>query len=244
MARYKAIIKYDGTHFSGMQRQKDARTVQGMIEAALRQIGWNEKSILTAGRTDAGVHASGQCISFDFEWKHSDEDLLRALNSSLDEDVAVRDIESVPKEFHPRFDAMSRSYIYRIISVSKRDPLRERYNWRVWPELNVSAMKSATDDLVGEHDFFAYGKPPKEGGSTVRQVIAANWSQTGDLLVFGIEANGFLYHMVRRIVFQLVKVGTEQLQPEVVVETLSPGDGSIIQGLAPAHGLVLESVRY
>ncbi|MEK6256713.1 MAG: tRNA pseudouridine(38-40) synthase TruA [Chloroflexota bacterium] len=244
MARYKAIITYDGTEFSGMQRQLDARTVQGTFEQSLREIGWQGKSILAAGRTDAGVHANGQCVSFDYEWKHSVDDLLNAINSSLPRDVAAGSVNEVSEEFHPRYDAISRTYRYQINCVPYKEPLRERYYWRVWPKPDITIMGLAAEELLGDHDFSSFGTPPKEGGSTIRKVMKASWKVEDSTLAFEVEANGFLYHMVRRIVSQLVKIGLGKLKPEVVAETLSSRNSEMVQGLAPPNGLFLESVQY
>ena len=143
MARYQVILAYDGTFFKGYQRQAQARTVQAVVETALRQLGWRGRTVLSAGRTDTGVHASGQVIAFDLEWAHPAEELLRALNANLPEDVAAREIHEADLEFHPRYWAVSRRYRYRLFCQETRDPLRERYAWRVWPpvEMQPSRMR-------------------------------------------------------------------------------------------------------
>jgi tRNA pseudouridine38-40 synthase len=130
MARYQVILAYDGTLFLGFQRQSRTRTVQGVVEAALGALGWTGRTIYSAGRTDTGVHAAGQVIAFDLEWKHSTLDLRQALNANLPEDVAAREVREVPPDFHPRYGALSRRYQYRILCSDVRDPLRERYVWR------------------------------------------------------------------------------------------------------------------
>src|SRR5512137_908139 len=127
MARYQIILAYDGTGLSGSQRQATARTAQSELEKALRQLGWQERSVLLAGRTDTGVHASGQVAAFDLEWNHPLDALVRALNSHLPAALAVSAAKIVPDDFHPRFDATSRRYCYRLFSQPVRAPLRERY---------------------------------------------------------------------------------------------------------------------
>ena len=112
--RYKVILAYDGTHFFGFQRQGADRTVQLEVEAALRQLGWQGRAITSSGRTDSGVHATGQVIAFDLDWRHGTESLLRALNAKLPDDVAVQAVEVAPADFHPRFDATSRCYRYQV----------------------------------------------------------------------------------------------------------------------------------
>lgn len=244
MAHYKIILTYDGTAFSGMQRQADTRTVQAEIEKALRKIGWQGQSILAAGRTDAGVHASGQVIAFDLEWKHPDADLLNALNANLPADAAARGIEQVGDEFHPRFDAISRHYRYELFCQARRDPLRERYAWRVWPKVELETLDQTAKQLVGEHDFSPFGAPPKPGGSTIRHVTLAEWRQENDTLVFQVAANAFLYHMVRRMVSVQVEIA-KGIQPSDLIEDYLNGEiQGIIQGLAPPRGLYLTDVVY
>jgi tRNA pseudouridine38-40 synthase len=244
MARYKATIAYDGTQFSGFQRQTRDRTVQGDIEEGLKALGWDGESILAAGRTDAGVHAAGQVIAFDLEWKHPASDLQNALNATLPEDIAVQVLELATEDFHPRYDALSRRYRYRLICQAQRDPLRERYAWRVWPALEFERMVQASQRLLGEYDFAAFGTAPWEGGTTVRQLYAAEWKRQEDEYSFDVTANAFLFHMVRRMVKLLVEIGHGNCQPEIVSQYLSAERPGMPQGLAPPQGLSLMEVRY
>ena len=244
MVRYQAILAYDGTQFQGFQRQKNARTVQHVIEKALRALGWNGKTILAAGRTDAGVHASGQVIAFDMSWPHAIGDLLAALNANLPVDVAVRHIHSMPGDFHPRYAALARKYRYRLVCDKVRQPLRERYAWRVWPEVSLALLQAVAGLIVGTHDFGSFGAPYRPGGGTVREVTLATWYAGGPELVFEIVGNAFLYHMVRRMVFFMVKVGQGRLQPESVLDYLERENLPRIQGLAPPQGLFLVEVIY
>lgn len=244
MARYQVILAYDGTAFNGMQRQAHARTVQGEVEDALTKIGWKGRSILAAGRTDSGVHASGQVIAFDLDWGHTPEDLLNALNASLPEDVAAQAVREADPAFHPRYQALSRTYRYQLFCQPQRNPLRERYAWRVWPQLGYERITAGAGELVGAHDFCAFGSPPQEGGPTQRLVEAAVWEQAGDAFVFEITANAFLYHMVRRIVILLVEVGHGRQSPNVIGKYLNGQIPGMVQGLAPPHGLSLAQVIY
>ncbi len=242
MARYQVILSYDGTKFAGFQRQQRARTVQGVVEEALRRLGWQGKSLLSAGRTDTGVHASGQVIAFDLDWSHPVEVLLRALNATLPDDVAARQVLEAGSGFHPRYDALWRRYAYRLVFDPLRSPLQERYAWRVWPTPDLGQMRTAAQLLEGRHDFRSLGSPMKSGGSTVRVVHSAGWRDTGAGAVFDVIADAFLYHMVRHMVYLLVEIGQGQrsnAQLEAALENYKP-----LQGLAPAQGLVLEEVRY
>lgn len=244
MERYQVIIRYDGTAFGGLQRQENTRTIQGDFETALRNIGWKGKSVLAAGRTDAGVHAAGQVLAFDLEWKHSNQDLCNALNANLPPDIGVQRVNKAKQDFHPRFDATVRKYRYQIICCPNRDPLRERYAWRVWPEPDLDLLRACAAGMVGEHDFSAFGTPPIPGGTTVRQVYQADWAKHDDQLVFDISANAYLYHMVRRMVHYQVEIGLGKIPLNDLGEVLLGQGSEMIQGLAPACGLFLQSVRY
>ena len=244
MERYQATLAYDGTNFSGFQRQKKVRTVQGEIEKALTQIGWSGQSILAAGRTDTGVHARGQVISFDLLWRHDLVDLRNALNATLPEEISVGSVFLVDRDFHPRFDAVARRYLYRIYCSPVRDPFQERHAWRLSADLELEALQKAAERLVGNHDFSAFGSPTQAGGTTRRSVMTAQWARVREGYQFEIEANAFLYHMVRRIVHLLVVIGRGIESISTVSDYLAAGKIQPVQGLAPAKGLSLEFVRY
>jgi tRNA pseudouridine38-40 synthase len=249
MARYQVILSYDGTEFQGFQRQSKARTVQQVVETALQGLNWQGKAVLAAGRTDAGVHAYGQVIAFDLDWRHTPEELQRALNAHLPADVVARRVCSVPADFHPRFDAVSRCYHYCIFADQVRDPLRERYAWRIWPEVDFETMQQTARCLPGHHDFAAFGTPPRTKGSTVRTVFRADWEQYSSLggvpvLVFTIIADAFLYHMVRHLVSLQVEIGQGIKGLDVMEKYLSGETAILVQGLAPSNGLILAEVVY
>jgi tRNA pseudouridine38-40 synthase len=248
MARYQVILAYDGTGFFGFQRQASAagrRTVQAEVEAALRRIGWTGETLLSAGRTDAGVHASGQVIAFDLDWPHGPDALQAALNANLPPDVAARDVRLAAPGFHPRYDARLRRYRYRLFCSSTRDPLRERYAWRVWPALDADRLHAAAALLPGEHDFAAFGSPPKPGGPTLRFVYGAAWvTEPEDGWAFEIAANAFLFHMVRRLVGYQAAVAQGREDPHGMRRMLLPQPGAHVRQLAPPHGLALVEVVY
>lgn len=244
MARYKLTLAYDGTGFSGYQRQANCRTVQGIVENALQRIGWSGRSTLSAGRTDAGVHASGQVIGVDLDWYHSADELQRAINTNLPPDVVVRSVIPVPDDFHPRYSAQARCYRYRLFYDDTRNPLRERYAWRVWPAASLSTLQELASYLIGIHDFMAFGTPPKKGGITIREIFQANWQYDLGELVFEIVGNAFLYHMVRRLVSVQVEIGQGKRLPENLTHLLKGEVDSPIERLAPAHGLTLVKVIY
>lgn len=249
MARYQIILAYDGTHFVGSQRQADSRTAQGELEKALRKLGWQEKTVHLAGRTDTGTHASGQVAAFDLDWVHGLSKLRDALNAHLPQDMAVRDVKVAADTFHPRFDATSRRYRYRLFCAGVRDPLRERYAWRVWPA--VTDLTPLAAIWPGTHDFAAFGTPPRTGGNTVRTVHYAEWQSYADEWTFDIQADAFLYRMVRRLVYVQVAVGQDRLHPQTLIQALDTSPevhqqvhSYIPASLAPASGLTLVEVRY
>lgn len=245
MARYQVILAYDGSGFSGSQRQVHSRTVQGELEQALRKIGWSGKSVLMAGRTDTGVHATGQVAAFDFDgWAHPAENLLQALNAKMPPELAVTSLRPAPAEFHPRFDAISRSYRYRLFCEPIRAPLRERFLWRVWPPVDGEALKQNAGIFLGTHDFAAFGSPTSEKGTTVRTVTESEWRKKPDgEWQFEVRADAFLYRMVRRLVFVQVSAALGKVPVKEVRHALK-GQGRLPAGLAPAHGLTLVEVEY
>ena len=251
MARYQLTLAYDGTDFFGSQRQANKRTIQGELEKALSKLGWMGRSVIMAGRTDTGVHATGQVAAFDLDWSHSDEELIRALNAALPIDLAVQKARMVHPKFHPRFDATSRRYRYRLFCQPLRDPIRERYAWRVWPELNGQSLTDTAHLFLGKHDFSAFGSPTTPKGSTMRTVIKAEWSRADvDAWNFEVQADAFLYRMVRRLVFVQVAVAHGKLSAEIITRSLAKQASAkartknLPAGLAPAHGLTLVEVTY
>jgi tRNA pseudouridine38-40 synthase len=260
IARYQVILAYDGSRYHGFQRQNQAMskvsapTVQGVIEDALRQIGWEGSSILAAGRTDAGVHALGQVIAFDLAWKHGIQDLQAALNANLPDNVVAWHVTEADATFHPRFDAITRRYRYHIFCQELRHPHRERYAWRVWPPVDIELMRLAALQLVGTHDFAAFGAPPTGSGTTVRTVHSAVWydieRDPSDFslgvpeLCFEIVANAFLYRMVRRVTDVLVGIGHHRVDVDAISHHLATPPSTVVRGLAPANGLFLVDATY
>jgi tRNA pseudouridine38-40 synthase len=207
-------------------------------------LGWQDRAILAAGRTDTGVHAAGQVIAFDLEWGHELQALRSALNAALPVDVSVRTVQPAKDEFHPRYDARARRYTYQVYCQEVRHPLLERYAWRVWPAVRLERLLALAGYLPGTHDFSAYGTPPRAGSSTIRSVAAASWRMEGDMLVFEITANAFLYHMVRRLVFSQVAAARLEGPPLDLLGEPAREFQDMLRGLAPPHGLVLTEVIY
>lgn len=246
MARFKLTLAYDGTAFLGSQRQARRRTVQGELEKGLHRLGWRGRSAILAGRTDTGVHAAGQVVAMDMDWVHGADALRDALNANLPMDMAVSAIEVAEPDFHPRFDATSRRYRYRVICQPVRDPLREPTAWRVWPAPEVVLLVDAAKCLPGRRDFAAFGSAPRKGGGTVRTVSKSEWSCAGDEWHYEIVADAFLYRMVRRLVYVQVAVAQGRCTPGALIRSLESGtrNPGLPAGIAPAQGLTLMNVNY
>ncbi|MFP4211243.1 MAG: tRNA pseudouridine(38-40) synthase TruA [Alkalispirochaeta sp.] len=242
-------LAYDGTAFAGYQRQRTDRTVQQVLETALSDLHGHPVITHAAGRTDSGVHATGQYVSFE-----SDRDSIAfasfppAINSRLPHDVRVTDAREVPLGFHARFDARRRHYRYRLVVGAWALPHRRAYAWRI-PEMpDVERLNADTAAIVGTHDFTTFAARRKEQGSMVRTVHYAHWSARGDELEFAIGADGFLWHMVRSIVGTLVERERRRLHGEEPIETvrelLERRDRGSSGTTAPAWGLYLHDVEY
>lgn len=248
--RYAAILAYDGTAYQGFQRQPEpAPTIQAAVEKAISQVTAQPASIVAAGRTDTGVHAIGQVIAFDVGWKHGNDKLLRAINSQLRPDIALRELWR-QDNFHPRFDALWRQYAYRIATPATRHPLLTRHVWQLAGEsLDMERMNAAAAICLGEHDFAAFGRPPQEGSSnTVRQIHLSRWETEagafGTTLRYRVRATAFLYHMARRLVGMMTQVGRGLMSAAEFEEILRSRDIARAKLLAPPNGLILEAVGY
>jgi tRNA pseudouridine38-40 synthase len=244
MTRHHAVLAYDGSNFQGSQKQANRRTAQGEFEKALRSLGWLDKSALVAGRTDAGVHATGQTVAFDLEWPHPEDELLRALNGNLPHDLAVRELRVTTNEFHPRFDATSREYRYRLFCDPIRDPLREKFLWRVYPSFDEGALIKNASLFLGQHDFSAFGSRISPKGTTTRTVTKSEWRKISDgEWRYEVKADAFLYRMVRRLVAAQISVAQGK-RSVAEIHTALTKQGKLFVGLAPAHGLTLIEVTY
>lgn len=249
MERYQVIIAYDGTLYKGFQRQTQSPTVQQVVEDALHRLTWCGKSILAAGRTDRGVHAAGQVIAFDLDWRHSEVALRNAMNAELPGDISALKVKRVKPDFHPRYDAVARNYVYRLYCTEARNPLLDRYGWGITPPLDADLMIMAAASLQGTHNFAGFGTPVHEDGTTVRTIFSAAWREeiSDDeypLWIFDVWGNAFLYHMVRRIVALLVSIGQERQSVNRIEQLLVSPPKHPVQGLAPARGLCLTDVHY
>lgn len=243
--RVRATIAYDGTAYHGFQRQSIERepTIQGELERAVSKVTESPATVIGAGRTDAGVHASGQVIAFDTEWRHTVADLHRALNAVIPDDIAVLDMAQAPDDFHPRYQARSREYRYTIYNSNLRHPLHRLYALHIPDPLNAERMRAAAECLAGEHDFAAFGQATS-GESTVRTMYQVKIDGQVPWVTIELEANGFLYRMVRSIVGTLIEVGRGRISVERFVEILRSRERGQAEATAAPHGLCLTRVNY
>lgn len=245
MPTYRLLVAYDGAPFHGFARQKSTPTVQGSLEDALGMILRTPVLTTGAGRTDTGVHALGQVVSFCLE-APLPEDLFvtaRRLNAICGPAIAVLGLEAAPEGFDARFSALSRSYEYAIFTREVPDPFSRHVTWHHPGPLDAEAMHEAAQALVGSHDFCSFGRVP-EGKSSVRNLWSISVERTDDLVVIRVIANGFIRQMVRSIVGTLVAVGEGDHPPGWVTEVLEARDRSAAAAVAPAHGLFLVEVGY
>jgi tRNA pseudouridine38-40 synthase len=242
MPIYRLLIAYDGTGFHGYARQPNLRTVQGELEAALRPfVGEVETSV--AGRTDKGVHASGQVVSFGSDAAIDAARIMRSLNRRLAPEIAVLEIGPAPDGFSARFSAKERRYVYRILNREAPDPFLATTVWHVtWP-LDVDQMSRAAAAFVGERDFASLCRK-KGDRSTVRDVRRAEWTRLGDVVQFHVAASSFCHQMVRSMVAICVDVGRGKIGAAAVPDILAAQDRHAGRGAAPPHGLTLVSVEY
>jgi len=244
MPKIKLTLEYDGTDFVGWQVQPNGRTVQEELEKALRVLLGHDVRVVGAGRTDSGVHATGQVASFFAERRLPKSAYLKGLNGILPPDVAAVDMEEVPDEFCARRWASGKRYVYRISNRPVRSPLRRRTHWQIFPPLDVAAMREAAKHFVGRHDFAAFRASDCTAPTTVRELFRLDLLQQGDEIAFVFEATAFLKQMVRNIVGTLVEVGLGKRPPDDPVRILASRDRRLAGETAPAHGLTLERVWY
>lgn len=244
LLHYKLTLEYDGTNYHGWQLQKHAVTIQGTLEAILSRICNAAIRVQVAGRTDAGVHALGQVVSFKTE-KHIDlYPLQRALNSLLPSDIAVKKIEEVAESFSPRFDALSRTYRYQIWNQRWPSAIWARYSWHVLYPLDVTAMQQAALLLIGEHDFSSFQGADWVEHNPQRTILRSEVRTDGEFLVYDVEGRSFLRHMVRNIVGTLVGVGRGTLSVADFAAILAARDRKRAGVNAPPQGLFLVKVTY
>jgi tRNA pseudouridine38-40 synthase len=243
-AKVKLVVAYDGTEFHGFAAQPGQRTVAGSLHAAITKVLRHDVDLACAGRTDAGVHAWGQVVSFAAQPGLDPWRLQNAVNSMLAPEVVVRSSEFVAPSFDARHSAQWRHYRYTIVNRAMPDPFRDRYTWWVPDKLDLRALRLAADPFIGSHDFSSFCRK-KENASNVRRVSISEWHTEDDgVLRYEVRANAFCWQMVRSMVGTLVDVGTGRLRPGDVLGIIRAGDRDVAGQVAPPRGLSLWEVGY
>ena len=242
MSRFKLVCQYDGSSFHGWQLQKNKRTVQGELEKAISKLNKGKSiHVVGSGRTDAGVHAFGQVAHFDINTKLGNDTLRKAINSNLNEDCYVNSVEVVNDEFHARFSAMQREYIY---SCRQTRNLFDRN--RIWytGKLNILKLNDAARILIGKHDFLSFSKKNPQIKNTICNIYKSEWKKTDEIVNYHITGNRFLHHMVRYLVGSMVAISQGNYSIEQLNKELYSPSSDSKQFKAPAYGLLLNHISY
>jgi len=255
MKKFRLLIEYDGSSYHGWQVQKDALTVQGILEDRVQRLTKASTRVLGASRTDAGVHAFGQVACFAAEIRHDTQVIHRALNATLPSDIRVLHVSDADMSFNPRNDAGKKSYLYFIANEKKSSVFLQKYTTLVRQPLDIQSIMQSSQFLLGEHDFASFmgtGSGIKDSVRTVYaltieqldQIEFMSVSLRGNFIRIRMEANGFLRHMVRNIVGTFIRVGRGMMPPEMMKDILEAKDRNLAGETAPPNGLFLERIVY
>ena len=247
---YKLLIQYDGTDFHGWQVQENDRTIQGELERVIGMLDDSKVAVIGSGRTDAGVHAEGQVANVVVNKPFTPQKLQFAINGNLWRDIRIMKVEKAADDFHARFSAKRKTYVYRILNAPVMSPFWRRFAHHEHKPLDITAMTKAARMLLGEHDWTAFASAQSDGESRVRTIldttIESHWDARAgaNILEFRITANGFLRYMVRSIAGTLIEVGRGDKDSDTIQTAIVTGDRSLAGKTAPANGLTLLRVDY
>jgi tRNA pseudouridine38-40 synthase len=247
---YKLVLQYDGTDFHGWQVQEDLRTVQGELTSALSLLDGRSVSVHGSGRTDAGVHAEGQVASVDIQREISPEKLRSAVNANIGRDIRVLTVDTAAGDFHARYSALEKTYVYRIVTGPVISPFWWRYAYHDARRLDLERMKQCAELFLGKHDWTAFSAAQSDVEDRVRTLtrleilVRADERLRGSLIEIRVSADGFLRYMVRAIAGTLMALGRGELDRDAIGEAIEIGNRPLAAVTAPAHGLTLLSVRY
>ena len=245
MRTFKLIVCYDGSSYSGFQRQAEETPIQQVLEEKLARICGEPVTVTGSGRTDAGVHARCQVVSFATNGTIPVENVARALNSILPEDIRALRAEEVQAGFNARKDACWKEYEYRIRYTPEPDPFTRNYVWQMKELTDMDKMNVAAAMILGTHDFNGFQSTGSTQVSPVKTIYKSEWEKTTDgMLIYHIAGNGFVYHMVRNLVWSMVQIGLGKKPPESMAEELTSKRGEFENSPAPAQGLYLARVEY
>jgi tRNA pseudouridine38-40 synthase len=244
MRNIRLIVEYDGTAYCGWQRQENGLSIQEVLERCIGRMTGERIQLNGSGRTDAGVHALGQVANFRTCSRLGEWNLLMGINSLLPPDIAVREVRDVDPDFHARFAARRKTYLYRICNRPVRSALERHYAWFVWEPLALERIEAGLSRLIGTHDFTSFCATHSDGADRIRTVLRASVVRAGEIVEISMEADGFLRYMVRTIVGTLVEVGRGKIPPERITAILAARDRRLAGMTAPPQGLFLKDVTY
>lgn len=244
MSNIAIWVKYDGTHYFGWQRQSNHRSVQGVIEKKLSRILDTDIVIHGSGRTDSGVHALSQCASFTAEINMPEDRLKFALNRVLPVDILITELAVMPDDFHARYSAQGKTYIYKVYLDKIRDPFKDNYYYHYPHKLDLDAIQNGMKYFLGTHDFKTFMASGSGVSNTVRTIHSFKVDQIGNTLEFTISGDGFLYNMVRIIIGTLFQVSKGKITPDEIPKIIANQDRSGARWTAPPNGLYLKEVHY
>lgn len=250
MTNFKLLIQYDGTDFHGWQVQENARTIQGELERVIGSLEGEDVKVVGSGRTDAGVHAEGQVANVFLKRPFAPDKLRFAINGNLWRDIRIMNVENAHDEFHARFSARKKTYVYRVVNAPVMSPFWRRFALHETRPLDLGKMIEASRLLLGEHDWTAFSSARSDGESRVRKVIDCSidsrWDSraNANMIEFKITANGFLRYMVRSIVGTMLEVGRGEKDSDTIQTAIVSGDRNLAGQTAPAQGLTLLNVEY
>ena len=244
MKRVLLSISFDGTKYHGWQIQPNAVTVQEVLEDSLLKLLGKPTGVTSCSRTDAGVHAKEFYIHLDCEDSIPDCAFLKGLNAILPSDISVKCIKTVQNDFHARYNARGKTYLYNIYNSSLKDAFLSRYSWHIDRPLDIDKMNIFCKSIIGTHDFFAFSSSGRSVEDTVRTVSDCYIEKCGDMLSLRITANGFLYNMVRIVVGTAVGVSDGKINVDDIPQIIADKNRDGLGITAPPHGLFLEKVYY
>ncbi|KAJ52258.1 tRNA pseudouridine38-40 synthase [Clostridium tetanomorphum] len=246
MKNIKLLIEYDGTNYSGWQKQKmeNIKTIQGTIENSISNIIEENTEIIGCSRTDAGVHAKGFVANFKTNSRIPSEKFKYAINNLLPEDIVILDSKEVDLDFHSRYSCIGKRYIYKILNRENASPILRNYSYHIKKSLDIDRMYKASKYFIGRHDFSAFKSSGSNVQSSIRTIIDTEIYRKDDLLIFAVSGDGFLYNMVRIIVGTLIEVGIGKRESDDIVAILESKDRKKAGPCVPPMGLYLDKVFY
>lgn len=244
MRNIRLIVEYDGTAYCGWQRQVNGLSIQEVLEGCIGRMTGERVRLNGSGRTDAGVHALGQVANFRTDSRLGERNLLMGINSLLPPDIVVREVREVADDFHARFAAWSKTYLYRICNRPVRSALERHQAWFVWEPLALERIEACLPLFIGTHDFTSFCSIHSDSPDRVRTILRAGVSRQGEIVEISMEADGFLRYMVRTIVGTLVEAGRGRISPAEIAAVLAARDRCRAGLTAPPQGLFLKEVTY